>query len=264
MRGGRAGGTSPHLRGAIVVALAWAACVPRALTVASSDNDAGDDGPAVQDDCGVCGDDAPSGSDDADSGGSEGGALMPALSLGPDRPLTLTGGDGGVIKTAHCPSGTFVTRVDSYDDGAHASGIVFYCAQPSLVFGDGSYSVILKQMSSGQSLQPNNAATTFGRMDSCSLKGLSAITRTVGQVDIYVEGLGHHCGTSAVTIEPDAATVFDFQSDGDASFTRWGDGGTKFSLACKSNEVVVGFDVRQGSWLNAIAPICAALDVVYM
>ncbi len=206
--------------------------------------------------------DVSSGDDAADSGGSD--ALVPALSLGPDRPLMLAGGDGGAIKTAHCPSGTFVTRVDSYDNGAHASGIVFYCAQPTLVQADGSYSVTLKQMVSGQSLQPNNAATTFGRKDSCSLTGLSAITRTVGLADIYIEGLGHHCGTSAVTQAPDAAFVFDFQSDGDASFTRWGDAGKGFSLACQPNEVVVGFDVRQGSWLNGIAPICAALDVVYM
>jgi len=232
--------------------------------VASGDG-AADDGFPLGDDCGADdggGFDVWSG-DDADSG-SEGGSLVPTLSLGPDRPLMLTGGDGGSIKTAHCPSGTFVTRVDSYDDGAHASGIVFYCAQPTLVQGDGSYSVSLKQMVSGQSLQPNNASTTFGRMDSCGLKELSAITRTVGLADIYVEGLGHHCGTSAVTQAPDAAFVFDFVGDGDASFTRWGEGGTKFSLACQSNEVVVGFDVRQGSWLNAIAPICAALDVVYM
>jgi hypothetical protein len=232
--------------------------------VASSGDDAADDGPFLEDDS--SGDDgggfdAWSG-DDADSGGSD--ALVPALSLGPDRPLMLAGGDGGAIKTAHCPSGTFVTRVDSYDNGAHASGIVFYCAHPTLVQADGSYSVTLKQMVSGQSLQPNNASTTFGRMDSCSLKELSAITRTVGQADIYVEGLGHHCGTSTVTQAPDAAFVFDFMSDGDASFTRWGDGGTRFNLACQSNEVVVGFDVRQGSWLNAIAPICAAVDVVYM
>jgi len=234
--------------------------------VASSGDDASDDGPFLGDDW--SGDDGGGfdvwSGDDADSGGSEGGALVPTLSLGPDRPLMLAGGDGGGLKTAHCPSGTFVTRVDSYDDGAHASGIVFYCAQPTLVQGDGSYTVTLKQTVSGQSLQPNNASTTFGRMDSCSLKELSAITRTVGQADIYVEGLGHHCGTSAVTQAPDAAFVFDFTNDPDASYTRWGDAGSRFSLQCQSNEVVVGFDVRQGAWLNAIAPICAALTVVYM
>jgi hypothetical protein len=124
--------------------------------------------------------------------------------------------NGGLVKTAHCPSGTFVTRVDSYDNGAHASGIVFYCAQPTLTGGATSYSVTLTQMASGQALAP------------------------------------------------DAAFVSDFKSDGDASYTRWGDGGTKFDLACQSNEVVVGFDVRQGAWLNAIAPICAAVSVVYM
>jgi hypothetical protein len=232
--------------------------------VGSSGDDAAADGfPGPPgDDSGFCDDGSPDGLSDA--GSSDADALVPALSLGVDRHLTLAGGEGGGPKTGHCPSGTFVTRVDSYDDGRHASGIVFYCATPKLVRGDASYSVSLTQMTSGQALEPGNTSTVFGRTDQCILSGLSAMTQTVGQADIYIEGLGHHCGVSTVNLGSDAAPVFDFKGDGDTSYTTWGDGGKRFDLACQSNEVVVGFDVQQGAWLNGIAPICAVLDVVYM
>jgi hypothetical protein len=64
------------------------------------------------------------------------------------------------------------------------------------------------------------------------LTGLTAIADTSGLADIYVEGLGHHCATSAVTLQSNDTLVFD--------------------------------SLRQGVWLNAIAPICAAVGVVYM
>jgi hypothetical protein len=255
-------------RQVVVAVLATAGCVPAALTVAASANDAGDDGFADSGDFDrTFGDDADSGSDDGDSGGSDSdGPLSPALTLGPDRPLTLAGGDGGGPKSAHCPAGAFVTRVDSWKDPAnnHASGIAIYCAKPTLMQDASSYSVSLTQIMPApyETLLGNSAQ--ISRQDNCGLAGLATIADTSGLADIYVEGLGHHCATGSVILESDAALTLDFARDGDTSFTIFTEAGARFNQACKSNEVVVGFSLRQGAWLNAIAPICAPLQVVYM
>ncbi|HTQ47384.1 MAG TPA: hypothetical protein VMI75_31725 [Polyangiaceae bacterium] len=244
--------------------LATAGCVPAALSVAASVNDAGDDGFDDWDGS----DDTDSSGDDADSGdASDGeGGVSVALSLGPDRPLTLAGGDGGGPKSAHCPAGAFVTRVDSWKDPAnnHASGIAIYCAQPTLMQDASAYSVSLTQVMPApyETLLGNSAQ--ISRQDNCGLKGLVTIADTSGLADLYIEGLGNHCATGSVTLESDASLALTFDRDGDTSFTIFTEAGTRFNQACKSNEVVVGFTMRQGAWLNAIAPICAALQVVYM
>jgi hypothetical protein len=253
-------------RQVVVAVLATAGCVPAALSVAAS-NDAGDDGFA---DSG--GFDATSGGDDADSssadsGGSDsGGGVSVALSLGPDRPLGLAGGDGGGPRSAHCPPGAFVTRVDSWKDPAnnHASGIAIYCATPTLMQDGSAYSVSLTQVMPAPYETLLGSSAQISRRDDCGLKGLVTIADTSGLADIYIEGLGHHCATGSVILESDAALGLDFERDGDTSFTIFTEAGARFNQACKTSEVVVGFTLRQGSWLNAIAPICAALQVVYM
>jgi hypothetical protein len=255
------------LRQVVVAVLATAGCVPAALTITAPGSDAADDGSTDSGSFdGTSADDADSSSADADAGGSDSDAAVTvSLSLGPDRPLTLAGGDGGGPKAAHCPAGTFVTRVDSWKDPAnnHASGIAIYCAKPSLMQTASGYSVSLTQIMPApyETLLGNSAQ--ISRRDDCGLTGLVSIADTAGLADIYIEGLGNHCATGAVTLQSDAALALAFERDGDTSYTIFTDSGTRFNLACQSNEVVVGFTLRQGAWLNAIAPICAALQVVY-
>jgi hypothetical protein len=189
-----------------------------------------------------------------------------SLSLGPDRTLAQVGDDGGAPKSAHCPPGAFVTRVDSWGDATnhHGSGVSIYCATPTLVKGASSYSVTLAQVTPAPYLKVTGSTTpTDDRQDDCGLTGLVAITYAVGTADIYIEGLGNHCGTSAVTLQADNSITFDFKGTGDKTFKSWSTAGTPFDLACQPNEVVVGFALREGSWLNSITPICAVLSVVY-
>jgi hypothetical protein len=197
------------------------------------------------------------------------------LSLINEHSPPAAGGDGGGPNSAHCPQGSFVTRVDSWGDSnpnnKHASGVSIWCATPTLVRGTTSYSVNLTRnlpAPSQQLVGLQNASDD--RTDDCGLTGLTgltsltAITYTVGVADDFVEGLGHHCATSAVTLQPDNTMTFDFKGDGGTTYTRWGDGGVFFDQVCGPNEVVVGFVVRNGLWLNRIAPICAELSVVTM
>jgi hypothetical protein len=190
-----------------------------------------------------------------------------SLYLGADRPLGGAGGAGGGPASVHCPIGAFVTRVDSWfdDTDQHASGVSIYCATPSLVQGAASYSVTLTP----------NAPAPYGvahgstnpqveRTDDCGIVGLTAITYSTGLSDTYVEALGHHCGTSAVTFAADNTLSFNFVPSGDTSYNAYGGGaGAFFQQSCAANEVIVGFNLRDGSWLDNLQPICAALLVKY-
>jgi hypothetical protein len=207
-------------------------------------------------------------SDDDDCSGTVNNGCPIGLALGGDRPLGGIGGPGGGgPNPVHCPAGAFVTRVDSwFDNGdAHASGVSIFCATPSLVQGASSYSVTLTPN------QPAPYATITGskgplskRTDDCGIVGLTAITYTVGLADSFVEGLGAHCGTSAVTLKPDNTIAFNFVTQNDTSYDYFPPPvGSFFSSSCNPNEVVVGYTARTGSWMDNLQPICAALTVTY-
>jgi hypothetical protein len=193
-----------------------------------------------------------------------------SLFLGADTPLATEGGNGGIPTSAHCPAGAFITRVDSWFDEVdqHASGVSFYCATPTLVRGATSYSVTLAANA------PAPYATVTGvaaapaideRTDDCGLAGLTGITHATGLADAFVEGLGFRCGTSAVKLQADNTITFDFETTGTGGYQALpGATGTFFDEACKSNEVMVGFNLREGSWFDGFEPICAALQVRYV
>jgi hypothetical protein len=193
-----------------------------------------------------------------------------SLLLGPGHSLLGAGGDGGGTATARCPPGSFVTRVDSWGNGDshHASGVSFWCSTPALVRGTSAYSVTLTQTDAAPAQLLGMQDASVGRRDDCSgltgPAGFTAITYTVGRADDAVEALGNHCATTAVTLQPDDTITFDFKGDGGMDYATWGDGGAFFDAMCGPTEVVVGFVVHNGAWLDHIAPICAQLTVVPM
>jgi hypothetical protein len=205
---------------------------------------------------------------DDDCSGTVNNGCPQSVSIGADRAISAAGGGGGNPTSVHCPAGAFVTRVDSwFDDGdKKASGVSIYCATPALVQGATSYSV---------SLTPNTPApyaTAHGssgpsieRSDDCGITGLTAITFTTGLQDSYVEGLGNHCGTSAVTLAANNTITFNFMQSASTDYNSYSNPpGTFFMSACNSNEVVVGFNLRDGAYLDNIQPVCAALVVNYI
>jgi hypothetical protein len=214
--------------------------------------------PAAHDNCFT-------GTDD-DCNGAIGNSCPQALTIGADRALAAAGGTGGAASTVHCPKGAFVTRVDSWFDDIdqHVSGVSIYCAVPSLVQGASSYSVTLTPSTPSPYQKAAGVGATDERTDDCGTTGLSAITSTTGLADTYVEGIGNHCGTSAVTLAGDNTITFSFVPSGDTSYNAWSNStGNFFDEACNSNEVIVGFALHIGGWLFNIKPICAALQVTY-
>jgi hypothetical protein len=191
-----------------------------------------------------------------------------SVALGADDPIGAAGGGGGGLGSVHCPAGAFVTRVDSWFDDADqkASGVSIYCATPTLLQGASTYSVTLAANTPAPyaTLTGGAGSPTVERADDCGISGLVAITYSDGLADSYVEGLGQHCGTSSVTLNADNTIVFDFVATGDQSFNAYtGSTAPFFIEQCPSNEVVVGFNLRTGAFLDQIQPICAALVVKY-
>ncbi len=204
---------------------------------------------------------------DDDCNGAINNGCPASLALGPDRHTGAVGGNGGAAVSMHCPVGAFVTRVDSWFDNAdkHVSGVSISCATPSLVQGASMYSITLvPNQPAPYATLTGSTGPTNDRHDDCGITGLTAVTSTVGLADTFVEGLGSHCGTSAVTLNADNTLTFAFATNGDQTYNTWtGNPGAFFTRACNPNEVVVGFALRTGLWLDSIEPVCAALVVSY-
>jgi hypothetical protein len=204
---------------------------------------------------------------DNDCSGEVGNGCPVSVSLGPDRIPASAGGPGGGLANLHCPAGAYVTRVDSwFDDGdQHASGVSIYCATPTLNQGASSYSITLTPNTPApyQTVTGSNG-NAIERSDDCGISGLIGVTYEVGVANTYVNGLGSHCGTSAVTLNPDNTIPISFVPDGSTQYNYYSStGGTYFDITCASNEVVVGYALHVGSWMDNIAPICAQFIVNY-
>ena len=212
---------------------------------------------------------------DDDCDGFINNACPMSLSLGTQRTLSGAGGSGGTAKTLTCPTGAFVTRVDSWFDNQDqkASGVSIFCATPSLVQGASSYTVTLAANTPAPygtehgSTNPSNQRT-----DDCGISGLTAITYELGYADSFVEAQGHHCSSSAVSLAADNTITFSFGALGysNGEFNEYSDPppGTFFDRDCNigqttQNQVVVGYSIRDGAYLDNLTPICAPLVVNY-
>ncbi len=190
------------------------------------------------------------------------------LTLGADQLLSIRGGTGGGAVSVHCPKNALVTRVDGYFDGSDqkVSGVAIYCATPTLVQGATSYSVTLTPNTPAPyQKQVGSASNAVARTDDCGLTGLTSMRYMVGKYDSWVEGLGNHCGTSTVTLGANNAINFSFTDDTSTEFTGYSPfPGTFAEDDCATNQVVVGFNMRHGAYMDQIQAVCAPLVVTYL
>jgi hypothetical protein len=188
------------------------------------------------------------------------------LVLGAPTPLGVRGGTGGLPRTALCPANAFVTRTTFYFDHqqAHASGVAIYCAAPTLVQGASSYSVSLTQVAPAPYVvvTGNNPPTPDANYD-CGITGLVAGSWIVGQSDSSVEGLGMHCSSGAATFAADNTLTFDFTESGAANDYFTYQSGAFFRDDCPPHQVLIGYNLRVGDWMDQIQAVCAPLTTVY-
>ena len=79
----------------------------------------------------------------------------------------------------------------------------------------------------------------------------------------FVHGLGMDCGQGALTFTPSTKQLtiaFANQGNGFGINYGWGD---EHPQACGSGQSLVGYNGRDGAWLDRIQPICAPLVVTY-
>jgi hypothetical protein len=189
-----------------------------------------------------------------------------SIVLGASRDLTAEGGGGGSPSSVLCAANEFVSRADFYFDhsDSHASGIAIYCAAASLVQGVSSYSVTLAAATPAPytSVLGSHTTTPYDDHLDCGIGSLTAMTWLVGQTDTYVEGFKSYCGNGTMTLNANNTLSFDFARVGAGNFLTYGTG-TDFETDCNSNEVIVGFNVHSGLWMDNIQAICAPMTATY-
>jgi hypothetical protein len=190
-----------------------------------------------------------------------------SVHIGPPRALSVHGGTGGGTGAVGCPPNSFVSQTQLWrDDGdQEMAGVTISCATPSLVKGDIRYDLTFTPV-----LNPGTATTIKGSKATgvdpnpkyiCPDGTVSwYLNGTVGSE--FVDGLGAGCAWAAVNLLD--ANVLDIQ------FQRIDNGGadsyhatTAFEDRCAADEAVIGYNVRYGSWLDSIQPICAPIVVTY-
>ena len=187
------------------------------------------------------------------------------VTLGATTPLAAQGGGGGSAATAMCPPGAFVTHTTMYFDGstAHAAGVGVFCAAPALVQGASTYSITLTQLTPAPSvlIGGNNGYSQFFEFD-CGITGLVGGSYLLGQSDNFVEGLGMQCSNGTVNFAADNTLTFTFTETGATNYQTFS-GGAQFRDDCPANQLLVGYNLRLGDYMDQIQAVCAPLVTVY-
>lgn len=187
-----------------------------------------------------------------------------SLHLGPNRALTARGGSGGGFHAVLCPTNEFAYAANIYfdHDDAHASGVEIFCAAMTLNQGVSSYTVSLSSDSAADPNALGSGTTNLDDSINCGIGSLTGLTWLVGQTDTWVEGFKPYCGNGTMTFNADNTLTFSFTRTGAGNFLTY-PGGTQFQDNCASNEVLVGFNVRDGAWMDQIQAVCAPIQVTY-
>jgi hypothetical protein len=106
--------------------------------------------------------------------------------------------------------------------------------------------------------------------DDCGSSGVVAAWYISGSYDPGgsgvdgIDSFGMSCAQGSLNFNSDTNQLtFSFSKlSPNAVFTAY-NGGTAFEDDCMSNEVLIGYDGRDGSWLDSLAAVCAPLVTVY-
>jgi hypothetical protein len=190
-----------------------------------------------------------------------------ALTIGAVRPLAAHGGSGGSPGAAVCPPGTWLLKTTMYwdDQDKFVAGLDVWCAAPRLVRGANSYSMGSQTLPStpSASVLGKNAGNGAGSSDfTCAAAG------DVGQwsgvrAGSYVSAFGMFCGSAALTLGSDNRLSVKLTPVGSNQPLGYDHGDPLFADNCADNEVLVGYDVRAGDYLDQVQSVCAPIIVTY-
>jgi hypothetical protein len=191
------------------------------------------------------------------------------LILGSTYALTAEGGSGGGAASAMCPAGQIVARATMYFDDIstehHGDGIAVYCVTPTLTRGTSSYTL-------GTTALPGSATASFmgthGQNpdfdQDCTVGGgLGAVFGTYTDSNTYVDGIGVACATGSATLDSFNDLSISLGYDGRWAAGDWITPNVGIWQYCDADSAVVGYQGRDGLWLDQIQPVCAPIYVVY-
>jgi len=81
-------------------------------------------------------------------------------------------------------------------------------------------------------------------------------------VSQYVNGFFLDCGAGTLTLSPTNQLTIAFTNHNDKFVFQYG-GGSALTDTCGSDSAIVGYNGRDGAWLDQLQPICAKLIVNY-
>jgi hypothetical protein len=190
------------------------------------------------------------------------------VSVGSDVPLIAYGGSGGGAVSAHCPPGKVATlmRVTIDDNQSEIAGAGVGCSTMTLVRGASSYSITVDTPTAIDSqFQGTGWTRYFDNFCDTSMFQVvfwSLMNTDESGPDPYVHGLGMQCGLGTLTLSPTNQLSVSFSGVGGSYGIdfAWG---TEHPQACATNQAVVGYNGRDGAWLDQIQPVCAPLVFTY-
>lgn len=190
-----------------------------------------------------------------------------AVSVGTPVALPSVGGAGGGAGSTRCPAGQFAGAVRYfYDDfDGYMAGMGLFCVTPTLTKGTASYSITTSDVNA---VSPINFygydEDYFDDSDDCTFGGgLGTVWRhAILSVGSYVDGLESQCASGSLSLSSANKLSVNFTATG--AYTGWYyASGTALVESCPSGSVLVGYDYRIGSLLDAIAAVCAPLTFSY-
>jgi hypothetical protein len=188
------------------------------------------------------------------------------VTIGTPRTLGAVGGTGGHAVSGRCPAGSWVTRAQFlFDDpDSISTGVRVFCAKPTLVRGQSSYSITLTAVTPSPytSFQGLNYTPTDDQNVDCGTSALTAGWATGGRSGLYVDGVGMTCGAGTITMSASNTLSYSFAKNGVGGYFGFS-GGSPYEEPCAANEVLIGWDGRVGDFMDQIQPVCAPLVTTY-
>lgn len=210
---------------------------------------------------------------DDDCAGGVNNGCPSSITVGTGVSLGFVGGSGGGGGSVRCPSGQMVGAVryfyDDYD--GYMAGMGLFCSTPTLTKGASAYTIGATDI---LSVSPINFYGTgedyFDDSENCVSGGAfgtvwhhEIIGANGTPSGVYVDGLKSQCATGTVTLDSSNQLSVSFTTTGSLTGFYYS-GATPTNKSCPSGSVLVGYDYRIGSWMDAIAPVCAPIVVTYL
>ena len=193
------------------------------------------------------------------------------LTTGTPRALTARGNTaGGSPFSLRCPANSYVTKTVVYGDSTDQfiAGIDIACATPTLTRGTSSYTVSATAVTvNPNTVRAAHISTGSSFTFDCGATGFTPGWWSAGQHETGagggIDALGMLCATGSLALSSTNQLTATMSKTGTIDYYGYLNFGTQFEDDCAANEVLIGYDGRDGNYFDSIQAVCAPLQTVY-